>query len=77
MAQHRTKQSEWPRVKREPNGTFLTADGVLRSERSLTADFGRDHVSPRHFDPMGTSDERAPPFPASERIPTDPDIKRR
>lgn len=31
-------------------------------------DFGRDSVSPRSFDPMGTSDTRAPAFPASERV---------
>lgn len=32
------------------------------------SDFGTDRVSPRHFDPMGTSDTRAPPFPESRRV---------
>jgi len=31
-------------------------------------DFGVDRVSPRGFDPMGTSDTRAPPQEASELI---------
>lgn len=31
-------------------------------------DFGMDRVSPRGFDPMGTSDTRAPPQEASELI---------
>lgn len=32
------------------------------------SDFGQDRVSPRRFDPMGTPDQRAPPFPESRRV---------
>ena len=35
MAEHREKQSEWPPVKRERIGDFLTPDGYLRSGRPL------------------------------------------
>jgi hypothetical protein len=34
-------------------------------------DYGVDRVSPRSFDPMGTSDQRAPRFPTSERVSTE------
>ena len=39
--------------------------GALRDGGS---DFGMDRVSPRGFDPMGTSDTRAPPQEGSELI---------
>ena len=32
------------------------------------SDFGMDRISPRGFDPMGTSDTRAPPQEASELV---------
>jgi hypothetical protein len=35
MAQHRTKQSEWPLVRRLPQACFLLPDGIFESERSL------------------------------------------
>ena len=83
MAQHRGRQTEWPIIKREPVGDFVTPDGYLRSTRPLAgplrfgteprvgprdrgpgrgqpSDFEMDRISPRGFDPMGTSDERAP-----------------
>ena len=82
MAQHERRQSEWPIVKRERVGDFVTPDGYLRSSRSLAgplrygteprvgprdrllggmpSDFEMDRVTPRGFDPMGTSDTRAP-----------------
>lgn len=82
MAQHERRQSEWPVVKRERIGDFVTPDGYLRSDRPLAgplrlgteprvgpkglardgtaSDFETDRVSPRGFDPMGTSDTRAP-----------------
>ena len=68
---------------------FETADGFLKSERSLagplrmgtapnvgprgalrdgSSDFGMDRVSPRGFDPEGTSDTRAPPQEASTLV---------
>ena|SRR6516165_6088140 len=89
-------QREWP--KRQPRSgaepsapiaCFQTADGTLRSDRSLagplrmgtspgvgprgalrngTSDFGVDRVTPRGFDPMGTSDTRAPPQEGSTLI---------
>jgi len=34
----------------------------------LDSDLGVDRISPRGFDPMGTSDTRAPPQEASELI---------
>ena len=48
-----------------------TAAGVGPRDRGGgdgDTDYGVDRVSPRHFDPMGTSDTRAPPFPESTRI---------
>ena len=90
-------QREYPRgrpngsEKRSPTGCFLTADGFLRSDRSLsgplrtgtsadvgpraqgvragdvsrTSDFGMDRVTPRDFDPMGTSRRRSGEIPSS------------
>jgi len=84
MAQHRGKQGEWAPVKRNPEAVFQTADGYLRSDRSLAgplrtgtapgvgprglvagdesrlSDMGMDRVTPRGFDPMGTSLTREP-----------------
>lgn len=82
MAEHQRKQGEWPTVKREKIGDFLTPNGFLRSERPVAgplrlgteprvgprgllrdgtaSDFEMDRVTPRGFDPMGTSDTRAP-----------------
>ena len=90
MAKNRRTDNEWPRVKRNPEACYLTADGVLESNRPLVgplrmgtapgvgprgrgdtggaSDFGTDNVTPRRFDPMGTSDEREPDFPASRLI---------
>lgn len=51
-----------------------TAPGVGPTVRGLNiaargaSDFGVDHITPRHFDPMGTSDSRGPPFPESTRV---------
>lgn len=33
-----------------------------------SSDFGMDRITPRGFDPMGTSDTRAPPQEASELV---------
>lgn len=77
MAQKRGRQTEWPRVKREPECAYQAPDGVYRSGRTVLADYGNDRVSPRGFDPMGTSDTRAPPQEGSTRIPTSPEIRRR
>ena len=74
-------QSEWPTVKREKTGDFVTPDGYLRSGRNVSgplrmgtapgtgpsglvagggaSDFGMDRVSPRGYDPIGASLERA------------------
>ena len=82
MAEHERRQGEWPIVKRERTGDFLTASGFRRSDRSVAgplrlgteprvgprgllrdgtaSDFEMDRVSPRGFDPAGTSDSRAP-----------------
>lgn len=35
MAQHRGRQGEWPRVKREPDAWVLKPDGFERTDRSL------------------------------------------
>jgi hypothetical protein len=35
MPRHLGRQGEWPRVKRNPDAYFQTADGWLKSERSL------------------------------------------
>ena len=88
-------QREWPRQRPSgpdrtaPTAMFETADGFLKSERSLagplrmgtapnvgprgalrdgSSDFGMDRVSPRGFDPEGTSDTRAPPQEASTLV---------
>lgn len=76
--QHRTRQSEWAPVKREPDAWFLHADGFKRNDRAVcgplrfgtaqdgvgprgpnhppgVSDYGKDRVSPRGFDPMGTA----------------------
>ena len=49
-----------------------TAPGVGPRGRpaavTLDTDFGVDRVSPRGFDPMGTSDTRLPPQESSELI---------
>jgi hypothetical protein len=90
------RQTEWPRGKDnggargDPDGRFLTADGFLKSGRSLAgplrtgteprvgprargpaetdqsavSDFGMDRVSPRDFDPMGTSRRRSGVIPS-------------
>jgi hypothetical protein len=84
MAMKAGRQTEWPRVKREPDAWVLKPDCFERTERSLagplrtgtsqlhgvgpkglsaggesrTTDFGMDRVSPREFDPMGTSSSR-------------------
>ena len=47
-----------PRV--GPRG--IVGDGAINT------DFGVDRISPRGFDPMGTSDTRLPPQEASELI---------
>lgn len=79
-------QREWPRTRddgterRSPTAFFATADGYLKSARSLagplrlgtappigpsgaagngSSDFGMDRISPRRFDPIGNSLERA------------------
>lgn len=36
-----------------------------------TSDMGLDRITPRGFDPMGTSDTRAPPQEASSRLSRD------
>lgn len=48
-----------------------TAPGVGPGGRSNTgfgSDFGTDRITPKHFDPMGTSTLRAPEFPGSSRV---------
>ena len=50
--------------------------GVVRDGPGDT-DLGMDRVSPRRFDPMGTQDERAPPFPSSDLIARDGRRRRR
>jgi hypothetical protein len=85
------RRQTWPTTpaRNEPVAQTLTADGLLRSDRSLVgplrlntapgvgprgpanggnSDFGVDKISPRSFDPMGTSDNRAPNFPGSRRV---------
>ena len=85
------KQGEWPVVKRERIGDFLTPDGYFRSGRNVagplrmgteprvgprgliegagsTSDMGTDRVSPRGFDPQGTSDSRVPPQEGSSLL---------
>lgn len=42
--------------------------GPKGAVRNGASDFGMDRVSPRGFDPLGTSDSRAPPQEASELI---------
>jgi hypothetical protein len=86
MAQKLGRQTEWPRVKREPEAFFQTPDGVLKSGRSLDgplrlgtapgvgpsgapangngSDFGVDRVSPRDFDPLGTTRQRSGTIPS-------------
>jgi hypothetical protein len=86
MAQKLGRQTEWPRVKREPVAFFQTPDAVLKSSRSLAgplrsgtspgvgpsggggvgqgSDFGTDRVSPRDFDPMGTTRDRTGTIPS-------------
>lgn len=89
MAQKVGRQTEWPRVKREPDAFFLDPDGYKKSERSLDgplrlgtspgvgpkgsatiadnaqgSDFGMDRISPRDFDPMGTSRRRSGDIPS-------------
>jgi hypothetical protein len=92
----RETQRPWTRLgersgveRSAPVACFQTADGTLRSDRSLAgplrmgtapgvgprgalrgggSDFGVDRVTPRGFDPMGTSDTRAPPQEASTLI---------
>ena len=86
----------WPTYKdnggfrRDPDGRFLTPDGMLKSGRSLAGplrtgteprvgpraqgpveaantaetDFGTDRVSPRRFDPIGTSRRRSGDIPS-------------
>ena len=89
-------QREWPRgrengtERRSPTGFYVTADGYLRSDRSLAgplrtgtsadvgprargpvsgdvsarSDFGMDRISPRDFDPMGTTRTRFGDIPS-------------
>lgn len=49
-----------------------TAPGVgprgAPAANALDTDLGVDRITPRRFDPIGTQDERAPPFPSSELI---------
>ena len=79
-------QRSWPRTRddgserRSPTAFFATADGYLKSGRSLagptrlgtappvgpsgasrngSSDFGMDRISPRQFDPIGNSLQRA------------------
>lgn len=101
MAQKIGRQGEWPTVRGNPRGFFLTGNGVLRSDRSLagplrtgteprvgpraagpsaggesrSSDFGMDRVSPRGFDPMGTSLERQPTQFPSDLVTED--VRRR
>ena len=49
-----------PRV--GPRGNVVSESGFLGS------DLGVDRISPRGFDPMGTSDSRLPPQEASELL---------
>lgn len=42
--------------------------GLYASERTRYTDYGTDNLTPRSFDPMGTSDTRAPEFPSSQFI---------
>lgn len=44
------------------------AGGGFPVDARAASDFGVDSITPRHFDPMGTSDMRAPPFPGSRRV---------
>ena len=97
MAQKIGRQGEWPTVRGNPRGFYQTADGVLRSDRSLagplrtgteprvgpraggpvagdesrSSDFGMDRISPRGFDPMGTSLEREPRQAPSDLVTRD------
>lgn len=58
-----------------------TAPGVgprgAPAANALDSDLGVDRISPRRFDPIGTQDERAPPFPSSELIARDARRRRR
>lgn len=49
-------------------GTAPGPVGPRGGSADQESDFGIDSVSPRPFDPMGTSTERAPPFPPSRLI---------
>jgi hypothetical protein len=42
--------------------------GPRGSAGSYRSDFGMDKITPREFDPMGTSTVRAPEFPSSRLI---------
>ena len=76
MAQKLGRQTEWPRVKRDPEPRFVVPDGYYDPGRGVAADYGKDRVSPRDFDPEGTTRNRFGEI-SSERLPTDPTIKRR
>jgi hypothetical protein len=54
------KQSEWPRVKRQPVADFLTPNGFLKSDRSLTGPLRlgtEPRIGPRGLLPDGTSSD--------------------
>jgi hypothetical protein len=55
-----------------------TARGVGPSGavRIGASDFEMDRISPRSFDPMGTSDTRAPEFPSSSLLSKESRSKR-
>lgn len=42
--------------------------GLYASERTNYTDYGTDDLSPRRFDPLGSSNRRAPEFPGSQFI---------
>lgn len=42
--------------------------GLHDGERSRLTDMGMDSLTPRPFDPMGTSNQRAPEFPNSQFV---------
>lgn len=82
-----------PAITVSPDGTWNSARqfvGPLRVSTSvgvgprgaprgefIDTDMGVDKITPRRWDPLGTQDERAPPFPSSELIARDARRRRR
>ena len=58
MAQHRSRQSEWPIIKREPEAWTVVPDTCVRSDRSLAGPLRSGtvpNVGPRGLSAVGES----------------------